>query len=44
MKEYADIFASPLGPEQIASIATLFGLRCVLPTEGENANVDDADA
>jgi hypothetical protein len=44
MKEYADIFASPLGPEQIAAIATLFGLSHAPATDGEDANVDDAVA
>jgi hypothetical protein len=29
LKEYAAIFASPLGPEQIEAISTLFGLTCV---------------
>jgi hypothetical protein len=29
LKEYAEIFASPLGPEQLAAIAALFGLECV---------------
>jgi hypothetical protein len=28
LRQYADIFASPLGPEQVAAIAALFGLRC----------------
>jgi hypothetical protein len=44
MKEYADIFASPLGPQQIAAIATLFGLSCAPATDSEDANVDDAVA
>jgi hypothetical protein len=29
LKEYAAIFASPLGAEQLAAIAALFGLECV---------------
>jgi hypothetical protein len=28
LKEYHTLFASPLGPEQIEAIASLFGLRC----------------
>ena len=28
LEEYAAIFASPLGPEQVEAIAALFGLSC----------------
>jgi hypothetical protein len=28
LDEYAAIFASPLGPEQVSAIASLFGLDC----------------
>jgi hypothetical protein len=35
LSEYAAIFASPLGPEQVAALASLFGLTC--PTVGEAA-------
>jgi hypothetical protein len=28
LQEYAAIFASPLGPEQVEAIASLFGLTC----------------
>jgi hypothetical protein len=35
LKEYEAIFASPLGPEQIEAISSLFGLRCVPAPEGE---------
>jgi hypothetical protein len=28
LQEYAAIFASPLGPEQVEAIASLFGLNC----------------
>jgi hypothetical protein len=28
LEEYASIFASPLGPEQVGAIAALFGLSC----------------
>jgi hypothetical protein len=37
LKEYAAIFASPLGPEQIEAIATLFGLTCAVAGAGEAA-------
>jgi hypothetical protein len=40
LKEYEAIFASPLGPEQIQAIATLFGLSC----NSERAAVEDVDA
>ncbi|KAK1621212.1 hypothetical protein QYE76_026729 [Lolium multiflorum] len=37
LKEYAEIFASPLGPEQLAAIAALFGLGSM-----DGASIDDA--
>jgi hypothetical protein len=40
LKEYATIFASPLGPEQVAALAALFGLDCPAAGEAELANVD----
>jgi hypothetical protein len=46
LKEYEAIFASPLGPEQIEAISSLFGLRCVPAPEvglGDDF-VDDGDA
>jgi hypothetical protein len=33
LKEYAAIFASPLGPEQVEAITTLFGLSCPVTRE-----------
>jgi hypothetical protein len=42
LKEYHTLFASPLGPEQIEAIASLFGLRC---SDGVgDAMVEAADA
>lgn len=35
LQEYAAIFASPLGPEQVAALTALFGLDC--PAVGEDA-------
>jgi hypothetical protein len=34
LEEYASIFASPLGPEQMSAITALFGLSC--PENGES--------
>jgi hypothetical protein len=48
LKEYEAIFASPLGPEQIEAISSLFGLRCAPAPEGEvglgGTPEDDDDA
>jgi hypothetical protein len=33
LQEYTRIFASPLGPEQVAAIAALFGLECTPTAE-----------
>jgi hypothetical protein len=41
LKEYAAIFASPLGAEQIEAIASLFDLSCAAVGDAE---VDAADA
>jgi hypothetical protein len=38
LKEYTSIFTSPLGPEQITAIASLFGLMCA--TDSEDRLVD----
>jgi hypothetical protein len=35
LEEYASIFASPLGPEQMSAITALFGLSC--PEDGEDS-------
>jgi hypothetical protein len=37
LEEYAEIFASPLGPEQLAAIAALFGLGSM-----DGASLDEA--
>jgi hypothetical protein len=42
LKEYAAIFASPLGPEQIEAISSLFGLTCA--TAAGTEMVDGVDA
>jgi hypothetical protein len=44
MREYEAIFASPLGPEQIQAIATLFELSCSAEREDAMATVDAAAA
>jgi hypothetical protein len=39
LEEYAEIFASPLGPEQLGAIAALFGLGSL-----DGASLDEAVA
>lgn len=38
LEEYAAIFSSPLGPEQMEAITTLFGMSC--PLAADDAAVD----
>jgi hypothetical protein len=40
LKDYAAIFASPLSADQVAALASLFGLVCPPVGEAELANVD----
>jgi hypothetical protein len=40
LREYAAIFSSPLGAEQVAALAALFGLDCPAVGEAELADVD----
>ena len=44
MEECAAIFASPLGPEQVAALAALFGLQCPAVGEVELLVVDPVQA
>jgi hypothetical protein len=40
LREYAAIFSSPLGAEQVVALAALFGLDCPAVGEAELADVD----
>jgi hypothetical protein len=42
LEEYASLFSSPLGPEQVSAISALFGLSC--PGVGEDLLVAEASA
>jgi hypothetical protein len=44
LQEYAAIFASPLGPEQVEAIASLFGLNCRAETDAAIAAEVDVEA